>query len=158
MKRLVTLLVIPMMLLGHVLPHTHAGTRVDRPDDHSARPHIHLAMHGHGHTHGETAAHGLDEHGLDKNDVDQQVADRPSDGHLDLFTVNQHDEDAVYLGGSTTSHHRLNGSGVQSDSTSAHFVVPEAFGCLATLGRQYTWSPQLYYSLPIYLLTASLRL
>lgn len=84
MHRVVSTLLIPLLLVSQSLisvPHSHAGTSVVEPQDHDARPHLHL---GHSAHH-----HGEHHHGGDDGD---QSSESPTDQLPD------HESDAVYAG------------------------------------------------------------
>jgi len=153
MKRLVSLLLIPMFMLGQPLPHSHAGAGVDQPDDHAARPHVHLAQqdHHHGHSHAEP------EMEADDHRDDSGVSDA-DEGIAAIFGLNGHDDNAFYLANLTLSHHRLSFGGEQNHFAVVQYNVPEYFGCRPMSGPQFLVPSQRYSSLPIYLLMASLRL
>ena len=86
MRRFISLLLIPMFVLGQVLPHSHAGSDIVAPDEHADRPHIHLSVHHH--HHGEHAEHG--HHGTDDHEHDGDHG-TPQDSST------EHDSDAIYL-------------------------------------------------------------
>ena len=147
MRLLVSLLLIPLFVLGQVLPHSHAGTGISVPHDHASRPHIHLHGHDHHHDHGHHDEHGDDEKEESGNDSD------------DLLTESSdHDSDAVYLPESdwTVSRkvpHQMDLSFVVLAYEDCHkpFVVE---GRLQAAFHP----PDRESTLPVYLLTASLRL
>lgn len=155
MNRLVSPLLIFSLLLVQSLPHSHAGSGVAQPDDHGSRPHIHLSLdsHSHGHSHDE---HQDEAHcHQDSSDHSGELA---QDGASDLYCVNGHDSDAVYLAGSTLSLHRLSANGFPSHFTSLHGDLPERF-CIGRTSEGEAYAPPIRHRpLPIYLLVASLRL
>ncbi|TWU46572.1 hypothetical protein [Rubripirellula reticaptiva] len=153
MNRLVSLLLIPMFMLGQPLPHSHAGACVDQADDHASRPHVHFAQHDHHHGH----SHAERESETDYHRDDSGVADA-ADDIAAIFGMNGHDDDAFYLANSTPSHHRLSIGGEQNHFAVVPFNVPEHLGCRPMSGPQILVPLQRRSSLPIYLLTASLRL
>lgn len=148
MNRLVSLLLIPFFVLGQTLPHSHAGSRIVEPDGHAERPHVHFSTHDHNHSH----ARGAHSH-----------SDRPSDGDTDvdgdgLSSADGHDSDAVYL---NVSPHlmTLTAQATASQGQVANWqvaVIPLAAKseCRFRSGDP----PDRYAVLPIFLLTASLRL
>lgn len=156
MNRLVALLLIPMFMLGQPLPHSHAGVGVDQPDDHAARPHVHLSQQDHQHGH----SHSLCDH-----QVDHQLGDSDHSGTLDaaddvvtIFGLNGHDDDAFYLANLAFSHCRLSNGGQQNHFTVLDFNARVFSSCRPISDQQSLIPSQRYSSLPIYLLTASLRL
>ncbi len=149
MNRLLSLLLIPFFVLGQVLPHSHAGIGVHQPDDHAARPHVHL-FGGHSHH------HDSDDH----SHVDQAASTNPVDsiGTVVAATPVEHDSDAIYLAQSNSFPSRASAIGQLSFATVGTIVellsdrpVPSGVCCSKiTLDR--------CAGLPIYLLVASLRL
>ena len=136
MNRLLSILLIPLFVLGHALPHSHAASGVAEPDGHALRPHVHL--HGHVHAHdgeGESTS--------------------PNDS---LSPAAEHDSDAVYLVASGQSLTRNSGA-IGIEVQLADWV---AFSVPLTVDVRPRWRcsdpPGRYGTLPIYLLTASLRL
>lgn len=153
MNRIVSLLLIPLLMLGHVLPHSHVGTGTDQPDDHAARPHIHLASHDSGtdsHEHAEVSEDH--EHGDSIHQNSDAIAN--SDG---ISGRNDHDDDAIYLANSPSTFGRSVGT-KQIDLPVAFVVADQCLAQSQTHQPQRVIPPQRSSSLPIYLLTASLRL
>lgn len=148
MSRLVSLLLIFSLLLVQSLPHSHAGSGVDQPDDHALRPHIHLSLHGH--SHGEHQGHGHSHH--------DHLNEHAPAGATCLYGVHDHDDDVIYLAGSTFSRHRLSANGVPTHFTSLHGNTPERFCLRQASGSEAITPPIRQRPLPIYLLVASLRL
>lgn len=144
MNRLLSLLLIPFFVLGQCVPHSHAGSGVAEPDGHALRPHVHL----HGHVHDDVHAH---EHA----DEDEDESTSPSDS---LSPAAEHDSDAIYLVASGQSLTRTSGA-IGIEVHSADWV---AFSVPITVDVRPRWRasdpPDRYATLPIYLLTASLRL
>lgn len=142
MNRFLSLLLIPFFVLGQCLPHSHAGSGVAEPDGHALRSHVHLHVHDHAHD-------------SDHEHLDETESTSPSDS---LSPAAEHDSDAVYLVSSGQSLARTSGSiGIEVDSTDwVAFSVP------LTVDVETRWRtsdpPDRYRTLPIYLLTASLRL
>ncbi|MCO8123334.1 hypothetical protein NHH03_16410 [Stieleria sp. TO1_6] len=138
MNRLLSILLIPLFVLGPALPHSHAGSGVAEPDGHALRSHVHL--HGHDHAH---------EH------ADEDESTSPSDS---LSPAAEHDSDAIYLVASGQSLTRTSGA-IGIEVHSADWV---AFSVPITVDVRPRWRasdpPDRYATLPIYLLTASLRL
>lgn len=80
MNQAVSTILIPLLLVSQSLfsvPHSHAGTSVNEPDGHAARPHVHL--------------HHADHHDQ-HNDGHQQQDSAPEE------PLPEHDSDAVYAG------------------------------------------------------------
>lgn len=146
MHRLITLLLIPIFLLGRPMPHSHAGTGIAEPNGHNLRPHIHLHSDHHWHDH------------------DHQSHDRSSDKageqehSVDLLLVAEHDADAVYFVSETCSEWKQSGASiVQTLGVTSFNVVPARRPEREC--RYHQWHPPDFSGeLPIYLLTASLRL
>lgn len=141
MHRFISLLLIPFFVLGQGLPHAHAGTGVAAPDRHAARPHVHWSGHDHGH-----------------HDHDVHAAELESAGGCSLLPSSEHDSDAVYLAASTGSATRLSGV-VLFDVCSLN----QGAGIASLDNGLRMWCrcgdpPDRFATLPIYLLTASLRL
>jgi hypothetical protein len=152
MNRFVSLLLIPIFMLGQGLPHSHAGTGVLEPDDHASRPHVHLSV-GHSHHHGDDHDHADHEH----ND-DTVTSEANSHGNTSYSLPREHDDDAIYVGQNIASVAR---------STAPFSVDFGDFGYADEYQReQLAFSPKIlrlsspdrYAGLPIYLLVASLRL
>ncbi len=142
MNRFLSLLLIPFFVLGQCLPHSHAGSGVAEPDGHALRPHVHL--HGHDHAHDS-----------DHEYLDESESTSSSDS---LSPAAEHDSDAVYLVASGQSLTRTSGA-IGIEVHSADWV---AFSVPITVDVRPRWRtsdpPDRYRTLPIYLLTASLRL
>lgn len=153
MNRLLSILLIPLFVLGQSLPHSHAGSGVVEPDDHAGRPHVHLsAGQGNHHEHNVSDGHG---HGHDLQD-EKASDDSPLTGSLSVPV--DHDSDAIYV--------------AQSNSTlgRANVVSPLSFAIICTFVKVFPDRldrPSLHCSnqisdwsvgLPIYLLVASLLL
>jgi hypothetical protein len=154
MNQFVSLLLIPMFMLGHVLPHSHAGTGVVEPDGHSLRPHIHVSG-GHQHDHGD------DSH-VQRHASDQSQAECTEDAETDtLWVPTDHDSDAVYFVDSDWTMSRAVSradASLQSDSATIAWSLPNP--SVHRAGRlvcRFGDPPDRYAGLPIYLLAASLR-
>ncbi len=150
MTRLVSLLLVPFFVLGQALPHSHAGTSVVEPDGHSIRAHIHVAG-GHHHD------HDGDEH--EHHDGDQSdAAGSKTATSAAVSAATDHDSDAFYLAESnwtasrTVAKPRMD-SAVLVWASFAPLMKPDARE-VCRLGEP----PDRYAGLPVYLLTASLRL
>ena len=153
MNRLVSLLLIPLLMLGHLLPHSHVGTGTDQPDDHAARPHIHLASHDSGtdsHQHAEVS----EDH--EHAETIHEKSDAVGRSH-GISGQNDHYDDAIYLANSPSTIGRSVGS-KQIDLPVAFVIGDQCLAQSQTHLPQRVVPPQRRSSLPIYLLTASLRL
>ncbi|MGB7324810.1 MAG: hypothetical protein WBD31_08050 [Rubripirellula sp.] len=149
MNRFVSLLLIPMFMLGHALPHSHAGTAVVEPDGHSLRPHIHVSG-GHHHDH-DDHDHGHHHAG------DPSQTECPEDaGTNSLLAPTDHDSDAIYLVDSDWTMSRTVAA-PRVDLVTGAWSMPAPSVTRAQL-RVGDDPPDRYAGLPIYLLTASLRL
>jgi hypothetical protein len=146
MHRIVSLLLIPLCLMGQFFcPHSHVGTVVDEPIEHSSRPHVHLS-----------ASYDHQRH--------HQVADHCHDGEDPVAPetaspLTDHDRDALYLADSTCDSRILvvrqmvdfpPASGVWS---AVPTPTPQ---CASIEGIFNPLDP--YGGLPIYLRIASLRI
>jgi hypothetical protein len=142
MNGLLSLLLIPFFVLGQTLPHSHAGTDVAESSGHALRPHVHL--HGHEHSHDDHHKH-----------ADESDTTSPWDL---LSPTAEHDSDAVYLAASGQLVTRVCGAfGLDFDSTDWGAVsLPIVVDTRSRTGTSDP--PDRYATLPIYLLTASLRL
>lgn len=103
MCRLVSLVLIPLLLVGQSvgLAHTHEGQGIAEPVDHAVRPHFHT--HGakghrhHHHSHANTTANGL---GRVKHHDQGNVHESPQPASW--RSMDDHDEDAVYVSTAVT--------------------------------------------------------
>ncbi len=91
MWRITSILLIPFLVLGPVLPHSHAGTGVVVPVGHDSRPHVHLNSHDHSHSH-DQHHHGPSKQLSTKSDTSSVASE--------LAAVADHDLDAIYLAAS----------------------------------------------------------
>ncbi|MEM8666172.1 MAG: hypothetical protein AAGG48_01565 [Planctomycetota bacterium] len=149
MRSLVSLLLLPLFVLGQVLP-SHAGSHAFEADGHANRPHLHFGGHHH---HGVTHHHGgaHDRHHEDHEIDDLQTANL-------VITSLGHDSDAIYLPESR-------GLAIRVLSTEIDLLaVPRN---MASDGQLFVRSHcisiashpmDLAAALPVYLLIASLRL
>ena len=148
MSRFVSLLLVPFFVLGQCLPHSHAETGVAEPDGHALRPHVHL--HSHGHSHDDH-----DEHGDD--DERGEASDSTSSSDV-LLPAADHDSDAVYLASSGQLLTRSSGAfGIKVPLADRVNLSPPIV-VDTRLRRSTSDLPDRYATVPIYLLTASLRL
>lgn len=154
MNRFLSLLLIPLLMLGHVLPHSHDGIGMEQVDGHAARPHIHLTSHHHhGHSHEHAQVSDEHEHGY--------AIHQKCDAELHRLGISglvDHDSDAVYLASASLAYVRL--SGIDSPSSDLVAVVSEHSLIVDfPTTRPVSAIPlRRSSSLPLYLLTASLRL
>ena len=162
MNRFVSLLLIPIFMLGHVLPHSHAGTSVVEPNGHSLRPHIHLSS-DHHHDDHHHDDHDDDDH--DDDDHEHHHAGDQSDGEhsetaatATLSVPTDHDSDAVYFSDSDWTASRTVATTLVDSATVAWTSLAPSFDCDSRPGCRCGDPPDRYAGLPIYLLTASLRL
>jgi hypothetical protein len=146
MRTLLSLLLIPFFVLGQVLPHSHAGTGVNEPDDHAVRPHVHLSI-GHSHHHHD----GSDHHHAD-------VVSEALVAVACLSPRVDHNSDAIYLVPSTSTVGRV--STALSICVASFPAINDCWGYqpVVALTRRFGVAYQRYDGLPIYLLVASLRL
>ncbi len=154
MNRVLSLLLIALLMLGHVLPHSHDGIGTEQLDGHAARPHIHLTSHDH-HGHSHEHAQVSDDH--DHGDAIHQNSDAELHG-LGISGLIEHDSDAVYLASASLAYVRL--SGIDSPASDLVAVVSE-HGLIVdfpTTRLVLAIPLRRSSSLPLYLLTASLRL
>ena len=155
MRLLVSLLLIPVFVLGQMLPHSHAGSGVAEPDGHSIRPHIHLRGHHH-----DAEVQGDDEHHGHRHDGGEHCESEHASENspIGLSEPTEHDSDAVYLPESDWSASRSLANDVELPS------VPQARGGGANffatrpIIRVAAHPPDRDSKLPVYLFTASLRL
>lgn len=164
MKQLVSLLLIPMIVLGQAMPHSHAGTGVAESDDHASRPHLHLSI---GHSHHHDADHADHEH--DHGTIKTEADDFASSGYSLPI---EHDSDAIYLAQhiashirSVAKHHVDTGDCVFAETLDWNHrtyspkvlssVTPDRYAATA---ERYAATAERYAGPPIYLLVASLRI
>ena len=145
MNRLVAILLIPFLLVGNALAHSHAVAA--HPSANHGRAHIHIGSaphHGH-HSHESDDHH----HGLDHENEEQESAQVPPI---------EHDSDAIYLastGDAYTPTDRVStelGAFVYVDAPLRILNdsrPPAALSCTLTASAS---------GLPLYLLHAALRL
>lgn len=165
MNRFVSQLLIPLLMLGHVLTHSHAGTSTDQRNDRAARPHIHLTSHDHqknrvhhGHSHhGHSHCSDLISEAHDHGDSVHRKADIRRD-RLQLTSLNDHDSDAVYLMSSTQTYSRLRDICSPEKALVVGFDESNLVIDFQTSLRGLTIPLRLCLSQPFYILLASLRL
>ena len=154
LNRFVSLLLIPIFVLGSAVPHSHAGSSAPIPSDHSARPHIHVGSHHHGH-HGHTHSHEHDEPSdplvatAGPDDAAGSCADRPLG----------HDADAIYLldtGDYTPPSTPMERESGEPLLTFLPHLSDSSPPALQRPAHGHSFLP--HYGLPIFLLDAALRL
>lgn len=153
MHRLVSLLLIPLCLMGQFFcPHSHHGTGVAEPSGHSARPHIHLSG-GHDHHHGHPHRHHS--HG------ESDDADHPAESTVpeSASPLTDHDRDALYLVNSSCDS-RLSAVRVIVDfSPASGFWAFAPMPLLSPLSTAGAFDPpDRYGGLALYLRVSSLRI
>ncbi len=165
MNRFVSLLLIPLLMLGHGLAHSHAGTGTGQLNDRAARPHIHLTSHDHhenrdhhGHSH-HRHSHGSD---LISDDGDHgDSVHRKADsgrGRLHLAGLNDYASNAVYLMSSTQTYSRPRDICPPEKAFVVGFNESNLVIDFQTSLRGSTIPLRLCLSQPFYILLASLRL
>jgi hypothetical protein len=149
MSRLMSLLLIPLCLLGQPMPHAHHGSDVSTPKGHDTRPHVHIGgghSHSHekGHHHGVAAGHHHDDEGRAQTAV-SSLAD--------------HENDALYFSDFPADGSLKRGQ-LPTDSIPLLVVweliwpsVQDEWPCWLVMHP-----PDLFGGLPVYLRTASLRI
>ena len=151
MTRLVSLLLVPFFVLGPALPHSHAGTGVVEPDGHSIRAHVHLSG-SHHHD------HDGDEHGHHQSG-DQADASGSKTATSAAFSVStDHDSDAIYLADTNWTASRTVAAPPVHSAILIWTSLAPSVNRDARIGCRFGHPPDRYARLPIYLLTASLRL
>lgn len=140
------MMLIPFIVLGHVSPHSHVGSSIIEPANHGSRPHFHT--HPHDHEHG--SQHEGHVHAAQLSD-ESVTPDQ-------FFPTAVHDADAIYIAVSSQTLTRPSDSvsvEIQFDSYPSNAFISIAerpYRCLIA------HPPDRNVNLPIYLLTASLRL
>ncbi len=148
LAQLLSILLIPLFVLGQALPHSHAGSSMGEQDDHANRPHVHVRG---GHSHLKGADHHHDA-------VEACADDQAGSGSCISSRPNGHDSSAVYLASATIAfgrapvaqHTDVVDVGVSCLIETSRPIVPK--------GRVENAPLRRYGSLPIYLSVASLRL
>jgi len=151
-NRVLSLLLIPLFMLGQAMPHSHAGTGVFESEDQASRPHVHLSV-DHSHHHGDDQGHADNE----QNDkpVTSEADSRGSSAYL---LPCGYDAGAIYVGQNFASIDRS--SAPISIDVGDFGSVIEFWGDLGVptpASLRPAWSER-HAGLPIYLLVASLRL
>ena len=139
--RLLSLILIPLFVLGPALPHSHAGSE-SAPANHGLRPHVHLHGHDH-HNHGDEHHHAHD--------------DEPSENDS-LSTSAEHDSDAVYFAVSDQFPSRSTAL-ERIDLGQLQWIPAELDDPTSTATAfQVVDPPDSFPTLPVYLLNRTLRL
>jgi hypothetical protein len=159
MNRLIAILLMPLLVVGNSLAHSHSSAAHQSPGEGRAHFHVRSApQHGHrnhdSHEHANHDHHGHDHHGHDHHGHDHERNDPES---APVAPV-EHDEDAVYVVAGDFVYTACERISIEIASYS--FVAAAA--CLITDFRPsvlrdrppLTTPPQL----PLYLLHAALRL
>ncbi|WP_146516491.1 hypothetical protein [Rubripirellula amarantea] len=149
LARILSLLLIPLFVLGQSLPHSHLGSGIGTPSDHANRPHVHL---GGGHSHHDDGDH---HHDHDETGVDDLACSATG---FALSLPHQHDSDAVYLASASIAVGR-SAAAPSTDAVSVDACLSiESARPHVPMSSPRNVSARRYGGLPIYLLTASLRL
>ena len=151
MRSLISLLLIPLFVLGQPLPHSHAWTGVEQPSDHAARPHVHLPG-GHSHHPNQVEASHHHDGKADHSDSVDKVRTGFSCPPI------CHDTNAIYLAAATGSASRVVVT-EQVDLACAEVIVDCLFE-RAVQPKPGGWiaPPERFADVPIYLRVASLRI
>ncbi len=153
MNRLVSLLLILLLVLGQPLIHSHAGSGVFEPGGHDLRPHVHLAAHSHQHDapHGDDEHHHEGDHPRDSDNHEQSPEGEAVSPLVD------HDSDAIYLLASTAVSASVPSFSIDFEVAQTRSVA--YFNQFDAPDRNCSCGPpDRYATLPVFLLTASLRL
>ena len=147
MRPFISLLLIPMLLVGHALPHSHSGSGIVVPDKRAHRPHIHLGIHHHHHD-GDKHDHHL---------PDNENDGRDQGSHVDSTT--DHDSDAVYLADCDLAGNRMV-DGLELDFLPAAWISVDSITNMVSGRSLRAGDPpdRPIGALPVYLLTATFRL
>ena len=161
MRSFISLLLIPLVMLGQPLPHSHAGTNVVETSDHASRPHLHVAS---GHAPHKHADHNHTNHSQrnsshwDGEHHHQHANSSVANTVAALSQSTEHDADAVYGAGTSCTVKR---TPIRSDLSfvviDRELVVPLAMNDASPYSRTSD-PPDRYAKLPLFLLIASLRL
>lgn len=162
MRRILSLLLIPLLLVSQSVcfGHSHRGSDVTEPAGHAARPHFHV--HGkhphshekhHHHSHdGQRHTHHTHRHADDAREAAVLPGIQPNDDH---------DEDAVYV--STSEMLGAGRSLSKQLSLKKWFNAPQAWfetragGALNSPSVLWSQPPPIDPACPLYLRTLSLR-
>ena len=151
MPRIVPLLLIPMLVLGQALPHSHAGTDVVEPNGHSLRPHIHLSSdHHHDHDDDDHEHHHAGDQSESEHSQPTAIAT--------LSVPIDHDSDAFYVADADWTAGRSVGTTQVDSATAVWTSLAPSVNRDSRPGCRCDDPADRYAGLPIYLLTASLRL
>lgn len=148
MRPFVSLLMIPLLVLGHGLCHSHSAIGGNGAGELSARPHFHLS---HGHTHASQPAppQGAGSGAQASATTSAEVLSLPAD----------HDSDSLYLGDTTCSLNRMLLRKLEPTTAWDRLTTPcwqMRYGGASHLLNFHP--PDWQRPLPIFLLIASLRL
>ncbi|WP_068138662.1 hypothetical protein [Roseimaritima ulvae] len=159
MNRVVSLLLIPMFLLGQCSAHAHGGSGVSGSETHGQRPHLHVGAisgqsqephpRGHQNAHGDEPSH---DHGHPHAGVEFNTANSLLSNHRD------HDADAIYFAGGVTVSGRIDKVNDPCPVVLASMWCCDELKPSTAVDSASCNPPDRYGNLPIYLQTASLRL
>ncbi len=176
MRNLLSLLLIPLAVLGQCLPHSHAGIGTGGMDDHASRSHVHISG-GHKHDPLDGHCHGEGHHAEDHHDgrLDEE---RGQDRHaphiagtglpllaqaitgpaVDSSSPVEHDSDAIYIADPSFAI-KIIESVLRFDSLDLAFLnsIQSVFG-KAVAKTRISHPPDRFASLPIFLTVNSLLL
>jgi hypothetical protein len=158
MGRIVSLLLIPMFMLGQALPHSHAGSGVAEPECHSRRPHVHLDFDHHHASDGDDHDHhhASDDHGHHHSGQQGDTSDTDSSAAFSIPL--DHDSGAVYFTQTDWTTTRTVASLKVDSSDLLWTSIASLFVCDPRMRNRLSDPPDRYWPRPIYLLTASFRL
>ncbi len=160
MRNILTILLIPLFMLGQCWPHSHTGSSSYLSNAHSSRPHVHLAG-GHRHNDELSAEEHVDDHsecGEPHSHADIAHETEGASTCIDFSARADHDSDAIYLSSSSFAVN-LTGAAYEVDSSGDAWttqVPPSA--CNLRLGHRISHPPDRLAQLPIFLLIGVLRL
>lgn len=148
MWRISSILLIPFLVLGPVLPHSHALSGVVVPVGHDSRPHVHLNSHDHSHSH-DQHHHGPSKQLSPKSDTSSLASE--------LAPLVDHDLDAIYLAASDALPRTCPTISVEVVAT--YWVALPIRVVVESISRfSAADPPDMRGPLPIYLLNSSLLL
>ena len=157
MKRIIAASLIPILLLGNLVPHAHGASISSIPDDHSARAHIHLSVqpeHGHDHS---AKNESRDETG--ETEVAHQHESDSEDGQASSRAPIDHDSTALYILNSDEFTSTTPVTRVVLDTPLVSVLcTPPGISFGGTSHREHSLSLLAHEGPPIYLLDAALRL
>lgn len=167
MRTLISIVLIPLCMLGQCLPHSHTGVSAHSLDDHSSRPHVHLSG---GHHHGPNDDHhphdgpvNLEqEHhhsAFGDDEIDQPCLVQSDSKPCAVIAVPaDHDSDAIYFADPSYAV-KLAGSVPKVDALdlACGSFSPRVLGG-AGVHKRVGHPPDRFASLPIFLTVSSLLL